>query len=76
MININMESSNKNVRNWSYQEGRALIMIYENRKDEYFKCRKKKDFWESILTDLEATNILVGYRTKQLLQSRTLHLFY
>lgn len=47
------------MKNWTYNEGKALINVYANRKDEYFKMRNKKYFWENILTDLEALNILV-----------------
>jgi len=41
-------------KNWSYNEGKALISVYGNRKEEYYKIRNKKHFWENILTDLEA----------------------
>lgn len=48
------------VRNWSYNEGKALISAYKNRKDEYDKCRNKDSFWQNILTDLESMNVLVS----------------
>ena len=46
-------------KKWTYNEGKTLINIYGNRKEEYFKTTKKKHFWEKILTDLESLNILV-----------------
>ena len=46
-------------KNWTYCEGKGLISIYANRKEEYFKTRNKKHFWENILTDLESLDVLV-----------------
>lgn len=47
-------------RNWSYNETKALIQVYGNRQEEYAKTLKKRQFWESLLIDLEAKDVLVS----------------